>query len=341
VQSDPSEEPQTVNRPPQIIRESAPQFTAPPEAADARSAMASSELRPKTPERPVVTSQTTEARKQIDSTVLIAPPVVSDRPLNADNSVENAETQNSTGVETEFTPSEANPKQTIGSHREPAPHIRPDVSVDQKETHEPQDQVGMKPIMDIPIPEVAKPVESASQQTTMPEFKIDVTTGTSRQTAATTLSPSVPSEELERTYKITDQIIRSAQVLTRDGATQVTLRLDPPELGEVTIRLSSQNQMVSGEISVENQKVHDIVQRHMNTLRESLASQGVQLNQIDVSIHDRASSFDREAARQFADHNQNNARSQDQRQQQRPAPQWDMPRQQTNARTDGRFDFVA
>ena len=61
--------------------------------------------------------------------------------------------------------------------------------------------------------------------------------------------PIAQPTEMEES-KVTSQIVRGARFISREGANQVTLRLDPPELGEVTIRLSSINKTVTGEIRV-------------------------------------------------------------------------------------------
>ena len=95
--------------------------------------------------------------------------------------------------------------------------------------------------------------------------------------------PIAQPTEMEES-KVTSQIVRGARFISREGANQVTLRLDPPELGEVTIRLSSINKTVTGEIRVESRMVQEIVNRNMAELRESLGSQGIQVDNIEVSV---------------------------------------------------------
>ena len=177
-----------------------------------------------------------------------------------------------------------------------------------------------------------------------PSTRVDVTSGSSRTAPEAGSAMDLDAEQIDRTYRVSEQIIRSARVLNRDGATQVTLRLDPPELGEVSIRLSSiQNGVVSGEIAVESQKVQEIVQRNMGALRESLAEQGIQIDQINVSVEDRGSSLtDREAFREALEDRRDNARSNTDRE--RPQTQQDMPEEtpaQTPDADDGSVNFIA
>lgn len=175
-----------------------------------------------------------------------------------------------------------------------------------------------------------------------PDMRVDMTSGTTRAPsteASLSRLNTMPSEEIDQQYRVGEQVIRNARVMTREGATQVTMRLDPQELGAVTIRLTSQDQVVSGEIAVESQKVQEIVQRNMGALREALAGQGIQLENIDVSVNDRGAQPDRETFRENLEE-----RSGEGDRQERPRSESDRweenegPQRQTD---DGQVDFVA
>ena len=176
--------------------------------------------------------------------------------------------------------------------------------------------------------------------------RIDTTVGSARsaQDGSPRVDLEATAEQIDRTHRVSEQIIRSARVLNRDGATQVTMRLDPPELGEVSIRLAStQNGIVSGEIAVESQKVQEIVQRNMGALREALSEQGIQIDQIDVSVDERGGSnlADREAFREALEDRADNSRSD--ADQQHSQEQQEMPEEESQAppSIDGGVNFVA
>lgn len=175
-----------------------------------------------------------------------------------------------------------------------------------------------------------------------PEMRVDTLASTSRAASTTDVSQSqldaMPPEQIDRTYRVGEQVIRSARVMTREGATEVTMRLDPKELGEVSIRLSTHEQVVSGEITVENHKVQEIVQRNLGALREALASQGIQLDQIDVSVNDRGAQPDRETFREGLE---DRSREQEQQGQSRSESRWEQAEKQQKQSADGRVDFVA
>ncbi len=172
-----------------------------------------------------------------------------------------------------------------------------------------------------------------------PEMRIDMVhrEGTGTEVARGQLD-TMPSEQIDRHYGVGEQVVRNARVMMRAGNTEVTMRIDPQELGEVTIRLSSHDQKVSGEIVVENQKVQEIVQRHLSTLRDALAGQGIQIENIDVSVNDRGNQADREAFREgLEDRSQNR----EQRQQPRSESRWDQAEKRQRQTSDGQVDFMA
>jgi flagellar hook-length control protein FliK len=85
---------------------------------------------------------------------------------------------------------------------------------------------------------------------------------------------------------VAHQVIRGARFLLKDDVSEVRIRLEPPELGSVHIRLLSGDRSLSGEISVSSAEVKGIVEANLHQLRSSLTEQGLQMGQIDVSVRD-------------------------------------------------------
>lgn len=98
--------------------------------------------------------------------------------------------------------------------------------------------------------------------------------------AATVEVPAPPPEAVVR------QVIRGARFLLKDDVSEVRVRLEPPELGSVHIRLVSGGDTLSGEIGVSNPDVKGIVESHLHQLRSSLTEQGLRVGHIDVSVRD-------------------------------------------------------
>ncbi len=134
------------------------------------------------------------------------------------------------------------------------------------------------------------PVKTAQPDTALPAASRPAPVTASKPAGIQQAAALPAAETLQETYRVSDQLVRGVRFLSRDGTSQVTIRLDPPELGQVTIRLVSANQTISGEIAVENRQVHEVVQTHLNDLRQALAEQGIQVDQLDVSVDNRGTS---------------------------------------------------
>ena len=176
-----------------------------------------------------------------------------------------------------------------------------------------------------------------------PEFTPRSQPAATTETAAAGRADFSPaSETLEDAYRINDQVVRGMRMFSRNGASQVTLRLDPPELGEVTIRLVTENRVLSGEIAVENREAHEVLQRHMVGLREALANQGIQVDRMEVSVDGRGTSgADRESSNPaWQDRSGNGAPDGRPDSQRRPFQQEAWPRRQPVV-GDGRVDLTA
>ncbi|PSW11155.1 hypothetical protein C9J01_16985 [Photobacterium rosenbergii] len=88
-----------------------------------------------------------------------------------------------------------------------------------------------------------------------------------------------------------DQLADRVQMMMSKNLKHVDIRLDPPELGKMQIKLSMNNDQASVQITVANQQSRDLVEQAMPRLRELLHQQGLQLAQ---------SSVQQDSSRQFA-----------------------------------------
>lgn len=88
-----------------------------------------------------------------------------------------------------------------------------------------------------------------------------------------------------------EQLADRVQMMMSKNLKHVDIRLDPPELGKLQIKLSMNNDQASVQITVANQQSRDLVEQAMPRLRELLHQQGLQLAQSTVQ---------QDSSRQFA-----------------------------------------
>ncbi len=83
-----------------------------------------------------------------------------------------------------------------------------------------------------------------------------------------------------------EQMAERVQMMLAKNLKSVDIRLDPPELGRMQIRMTMNNDVASVQFTVANQQSRDIVEQAMPRLREMLTQQGIQL--ADTSVQQQS-----------------------------------------------------
>ena len=71
---------------------------------------------------------------------------------------------------------------------------------------------------------------------------------------------------------------------------QVSIVLRPDNLGKVNINLVSQNGVLTAQITAENTQVKDILTKGLETLRQNMAEQGINVGKMVVNVQESSSS---------------------------------------------------
>ncbi len=79
-----------------------------------------------------------------------------------------------------------------------------------------------------------------------------------------------------------EQLAERVQMMLSKNLKNVDIRLDPPELGKMQIRMTMNSDIASVQFTVANQQTRDIIEQAMPRLREMLSQQGLQL--ADTSV---------------------------------------------------------
>ena len=88
--------------------------------------------------------------------------------------------------------------------------------------------------------------------------------------------PSAPEQ-------IAQSVVSQVRVLSKDETVEYSIRLDPPDLGRVQIRLISTGDNLSAHVTVANDAVRQMLESQLPELRQRLEQAGVNATQIDVS----------------------------------------------------------
>ncbi|MCL2610402.1 MAG: flagellar hook-length control protein FliK [Defluviitaleaceae bacterium] len=84
---------------------------------------------------------------------------------------------------------------------------------------------------------------------------------------------------------ILDQIQNQIKtVIKSNTVTEMTMVLAPEQLGELTLKLTTRDGLVSAAFVVESEKIKEIIEKNLQELAEALELQGVEVSDLDVFV---------------------------------------------------------
>lgn len=95
-------------------------------------------------------------------------------------------------------------------------------------------------------------------------------------------NPAKPQEVFERS--VLEQIVSKATLISKNGQNEMRIQLDPPSLGKVKIQIMVEGEKVSANVLADNSIARDIIERNIHHLRNSLADQGLKVDQMSVNV---------------------------------------------------------
>ncbi|HDY8038397.1 TPA: flagellar hook-length control protein FliK [Vibrio vulnificus] len=125
--------------------------------------------------------------------------------------------------------------------------------------------------------------ETQGAQPTASLYSAQTVTGQTRAENVAAQQPPMPlTRELAN-----EQVAEKVQMMMSKNLKQLDIRLDPPELGRMQIRMTMSNDIANVHFTVTNPQARDIIEQTLPRLREMLAQQGMQL--ADSSVQQQAS----------------------------------------------------
>ncbi len=113
-------------------------------------------------------------------------------------------------------------------------------------------------------------------------------TTATQQTAATAKAESAAALPLNlRQENVSDEVAERINMMMAKNLKHVDIRLDPPEMGRMHIRLNMGTDSAGVQFNVSNQQARDAIEQSLPRLREMFAQQGIQL--ADTSVQQQNS----------------------------------------------------
>ncbi len=87
------------------------------------------------------------------------------------------------------------------------------------------------------------------------------------------------------TADVINQIIDKFKAgMVKENVSQIKITLKPDYLGDVSLKIVSENGIVSAQFTAENQRIKEIIEANFNNLKDMLNEQGVQVATLSVSV---------------------------------------------------------
>ncbi|WP_135445577.1 flagellar hook-length control protein FliK [Vibrio tasmaniensis] len=90
-----------------------------------------------------------------------------------------------------------------------------------------------------------------------------------------------------------DQVAEKVQMMMSKNLKSLDIRLDPPELGQMKIRMTMNNDVANVHFTVGSQQAREVIEQTLPRLREMLAQQGMQLAESSVQQQNTGQGQDR------------------------------------------------
>ncbi len=89
--------------------------------------------------------------------------------------------------------------------------------------------------------------------------------------------------------EIIKQIVQSMKAETKFDLTELKINLKPDHLGDITLKISKENGIISAQFVAENQKVKEIIESNFNQLKDTLKHQGIEISNLSVTVGQESS----------------------------------------------------
>ena len=89
---------------------------------------------------------------------------------------------------------------------------------------------------------------------------------------------------LTNPQEVIGQLLDRMRADVRGGISEVRITLHPESLGDVTLRVATQNGVVTAHFVAENQRVKEIIEANLERLKDALSEQGVEVSSLEVEV---------------------------------------------------------
>lgn len=84
--------------------------------------------------------------------------------------------------------------------------------------------------------------------------------------------------------EVITQMIDKIKIDVKANSSEVRMTIKPEALGEVSLKVATENGIITAQFIAESQRVKEIIEANFNQLKDALNQQGIQISQMSVSV---------------------------------------------------------
>ncbi len=134
-----------------------------------------------------------------------------------------------------------------------------------------------------PLPNAMEPVAT---ETTTPK-DVQLNAQVMAETPVAQLSKATAKAQAMSTLNTQDvvnQLVERMKVEIKGNVSEMRITLKPEHLGDVSMKVATENGIVTAHFVAESQRVKEVIESNFNQLKDTLSQQGLQVAQLSVSV---------------------------------------------------------
>ncbi len=84
--------------------------------------------------------------------------------------------------------------------------------------------------------------------------------------------------------EVITQIVDKIKIDVKANSSEVRMTIKPESLGEVSLKVATENGIITAQFIAESQRVKEIIESNFNQLKDALNQQGINISQMSVSV---------------------------------------------------------
>lgn len=135
------------------------------------------------------------------------------------------------------------------------------------------------------IKEDTKPIDNNNSKVNF-GVELEQIQNQSTSKSSTIVSKADKSFDIPK-QEIVKQIVKKAEVILKDGKSEMNMKLEPESLGKITLKLAVEKGVVTAKFLAENVQVKEAIESNFNQLKDMLQQKGINIQSVSVHVgHD-------------------------------------------------------